>query len=93
MSAVVQLPKLWQPTGLGHLACAVQILQQLCGINTVMYFTPVILQMAGFQNKQQALLLSCFPAAVNTVGTIIGMNLLCCMSLHAYHRLVPMQKG
>lgn len=57
-----------------------QVLQQLCGINTVMYFTPVILQMAGFQNKQQALLLSCLPASVNTAGTVIGTNLFCCFS-------------
>lgn len=39
-----------------------------------MYFTPVILQMAGFQNKQQALLLSCLPAAVNAAGTIVGAD-------------------
>eukprot|EP00892_Ulva_mutabilis_P007815 jgi/Ulvmu1/5405/UM022_0200.1 len=58
-----------------HVGVTLQVLQQLCGINTVMYFTPVILQMAGFHNRQQALLLSCFPAAVNTAGTIIGMQL------------------
>lgn len=60
---------------------AVQILQQLCGINTVMYFTPVILQMAGFRNKQEALLLSCFPAAVNAAGTVVGaLPFLVCIS-------------
>lgn len=37
-----------------------------------MYFTPVILQLAGFRDKQQILLLSCLPASVNALGTVVG---------------------
>lgn len=55
-----------------HIGVMLQALQQLAGINTVMYFTPVILQMAGFADTRQALLLSCAPAAVNAAGTVLG---------------------
>ena len=50
-----------------------QVMQQLCGINTVMYYTPTILEIAGFVDKRQALFLSILPAFVNSVGTAIGM--------------------
>ncbi|EFN54539.1 hypothetical protein CHLNCDRAFT_8066, partial [Chlorella variabilis] len=50
-----------------------QVLQQLCGINTVMYYTPSILQLAGLSN-QAALLLSMAPAATNALGTVVGMR-------------------
>ena len=50
-----------------------QVLQQICGINTVMYYTPTILEIAGFVDKRQALFLSILPAFVNAVGTLIGM--------------------
>ncbi|KAK9829082.1 hypothetical protein WJX72_003793 [[Myrmecia] bisecta] len=50
-----------------------QILQQLCGINTVMYYTPAILELAGFHDKRTALLVAMGPAAVNAVGTLLGM--------------------
>ena len=33
-----------------------QVLQQLAGINTVMYYTPVILELAGIHDKRTALL-------------------------------------
>lgn len=49
------------------------MLQQLCGINTVMYFTPAILELAGFHDKQTALLLALLPAGVNAAGTVVGM--------------------
>jgi MFS transporter, SP family, solute carrier family 2 (myo-inositol transporter), member 13 len=55
-----------------HVGVVLQMLQQLAGINTVMYFTPVILQMAGFADTRQALLFACAPAAVNALGTIAG---------------------
>ncbi|XP_078447361.1 inositol transporter 1 isoform X2 [Wolffia australiana] len=50
--------------------------QQLTGINTVMYYSPTIVQMAGFSSNQLALLLSLFVAAMNVIGTIIGINLI-----------------
>lgn len=52
---------------------SLQVIQQLCGINTVMYYTPSILEIAGFVDKQQALLFSIFPASVNALGTLVGM--------------------
>lgn len=55
-----------------HIGVALQALQQLCGINTVMYFTPVILQMAGYADRQQALLWACLPAGCNALGTVAG---------------------
>lgn len=48
---------------------SLQILQQFCGINTVMYYTPTILQMAGYVDRQQALLVSLLPALINSLGT------------------------
>lgn len=50
-----------------------QVLQQLGGINTVMYYTPAILALAGFRDKRTALLVAMLPAAVNSVGTLVGM--------------------
>lgn len=50
-----------------------QALQQLCGINTVMYYAPVILEAGGLADKQTALLWSLLPAAVNAAGTVVGM--------------------
>ncbi|KAL0047264.1 hypothetical protein WJX82_011173 [Trebouxia sp. C0006] len=50
-----------------------QILQQLGGINTVMYYTPAILELAGLTDNRTALLVAMLPAAVNSAGTFIGM--------------------
>lgn len=50
-----------------------QILQQLGGINTVMYYTPAILELAGLRDNRTALLVAMLPAAVNSAGTLIGM--------------------
>ena len=50
-----------------------QILQQACGINTVMYYTPLILEAAGFRDRQAILLMSLLPAGVNAAGTVVGM--------------------
>ncbi len=53
-----------------------QIWQQLCGINTVMYYTPTILTLSGVRSNRMALLISMGPAAVNMCGTIVGMALI-----------------
>ncbi len=39
------------------------MLQQAAGINTVMYYTPAILELAGFHDKRSALLIAMLPAA------------------------------
>ncbi|KAH6824967.1 inositol transporter 1 [Perilla frutescens var. hirtella] len=53
-----------------------QAFQQFTGINTVMYYSPTIVQMAGFQSNQLALLLSLVIAFMNALGTILGIYLI-----------------
>lgn len=50
-----------------------QAFQQLTGINTIMYYSATIVQMAGFCSNQLALFLSLIVAAINAVGTIVGI--------------------
>ena len=54
----------------------VQFFQQFTGINTVMYYSPTIVQMAGFHANQLALLLSLIVAGMNAAGTILGIYLI-----------------
>ncbi|KAJ6734282.1 SOLUTE CARRIER FAMILY 22 MEMBER [Salix purpurea] len=53
-----------------------QAFQQFTGINTVMYYSPTIVQMAGFSSNQLALLLSLIIAAMNAAGTVLGIYLI-----------------
>eukprot|EP00250_Pteridium_aquilinum_P016762 c23282_g2_i1 orf=216-1325(-) len=53
-----------------------QAFQQFVGINTVMYYSPSIMKMAGFTSNRLALLLSLITAGLNAVGTVIGMYLI-----------------
>ncbi|KZV56970.1 inositol transporter 1-like [Dorcoceras hygrometricum] len=53
-----------------------QAFKQFTGINTFMYYSPTIVQMAGFNSKQLALLLSLIVAAMNAVGTVLGIYLI-----------------
>ncbi|XP_021895552.1 inositol transporter 1 isoform X2 [Carica papaya] len=53
-----------------------QAFQQFTGINTVMYYSPTIVQMAGFRSNQLALLLSLVVAAMNAAGTVVGIYLI-----------------
>ncbi|KAH7447976.1 hypothetical protein KP509_01G130400 [Ceratopteris richardii] len=53
-----------------------QIFQQFSGINTVMYYSPTIVQMAGFGSNSTAVFLSMGIAALNAVGTLLGMYLI-----------------
>lgn len=53
-----------------------QAFQQFTGINTVMYYSPTIVQMAGFKSNQLALLLSLVVAAMNAAGTVLGIYLI-----------------
>uniref|UniRef100_A0A061R4J4 MFS transporter, SP family, solute carrier family 2 (Myo-inositol transporter), member 13 n=1 Tax=Tetraselmis sp. GSL018 TaxID=582737 RepID=A0A061R4J4_9CHLO len=55
------------------LGIGLQVLQQMAGINTVMYFTPAILEMAGFRDKRQQLLAAMLPAGTNAAGTLVGL--------------------
>lgn len=41
-----------------------------------MYYSPTIVQMAGFRSNQLALLLSLIVAAMNAIGTVVGIYLI-----------------
>lgn len=51
----------------------VQVAQQFVGINTVLYYSPTIVQLAGFASNKTAIALSLITAGLNAVGTIISM--------------------
>ncbi|KVI08285.1 hypothetical protein Ccrd_013349 [Cynara cardunculus var. scolymus] len=53
-----------------------QAFQQFIGINTVMYYSPTIVQMAGFGSNQLALQLSLIVALMNVAGTVVGIYLI-----------------
>ncbi|KAM1989865.1 hypothetical protein ACFX15_031176 [Malus domestica] len=53
-----------------------QAFQQFTGINTIMYYSPTIVQMAGIQSNQLAILLSLIVAAMNAAGTVLGIYLI-----------------
>ncbi|KAL5976304.1 Integrin alpha chain-like protein (Alpha-int1) [Asimina triloba] len=53
-----------------------QAFQQFTGINTVMYYSPTIVQMAGFSSNQLALLLSLIVAGLNALGTVVSIYLI-----------------
>ncbi|GAU12069.1 hypothetical protein TSUD_00350 [Trifolium subterraneum] len=52
------------------------VFQQFTGINTVMYYSPTIVQMAGFRSNELALQISLYVAAMNAVGTVLGIYLI-----------------
>ncbi|KAG5402440.1 hypothetical protein IGI04_017047 [Brassica rapa subsp. trilocularis] len=56
-----------------HTVSYLEAFQQFTGINTVMYYSPTIVQMAGFHSNQLALLLSLIVAAMNAAGTVVGI--------------------
>ncbi|XP_038970480.1 probable inositol transporter 2, partial [Phoenix dactylifera] len=51
----------------------IQAFQQFVGINTVMYYSPTIVQLAGFASNQTALALSLITSGLNAIGTIISI--------------------
>jgi len=55
--------------------CLLQMVQQLSGINTVMYYSASIFEMSGVRSKQKALILSAATSSVNFIFTILGYYL------------------
>ncbi|XAR65740.1 hypothetical protein NMG60_11009950 [Bertholletia excelsa] len=51
----------------------VQVAQQFVGINTVMYYSPTIVQLAGYASKSTALALSLVTSGLNALGSIVSM--------------------
>jgi len=52
------------------------IFQQITGVNTIIYYTPIILQMAGFQSASSAILATVMVGVVNFLATLISLFLL-----------------
>ncbi|KAF5206499.1 Inositol transporter [Thalictrum thalictroides] len=52
----------------------VQVFQQLVGINTVMYYSPTIVQFAGIASNSTAIALSLITSGLNAVGSIVSMG-------------------
>nr|AAF91431.1 putative Na+/myo-inositol symporter [Mesembryanthemum crystallinum] len=52
---------------------SVLVAQQFVGINTVMYYSPTIIQLAGFASNSTALALSLVTSGLNAVGSIVSM--------------------
>lgn len=52
--------------------CLLQLVQQVSGINTVMYYSASIFEMSGVYEKPKALLLSAGAALVNFIFTLVG---------------------
>lgn len=51
------------------------VLQQLCGINTVIYYGPQIFASAGIDSNQHAILASVLVSVVNMLATVIALFL------------------
>lgn len=55
--------------------CGLQAIQQLSGINTVMYYSPTVLRMAGVVNNHTAIGLGAVIAFGNFIFTLVGLYL------------------
>lgn len=71
--AVLLSPQLRMPLMIGMLLAA---LQQVTGINTVIYYAPTIFQFAGFNSAQGAILATAGVGFVNMFATIIALWLI-----------------
>ncbi|KAF8408849.1 hypothetical protein HHK36_004918 [Tetracentron sinense] len=75
-SEKINFVKLWKTKTVrrGLIAgVGLQIFQQFVGINTVMYYSPTIVQLAGFASNRTALLLSLVIAGLNAFGSIVSI--------------------
>ncbi|CAL1535161.1 unnamed protein product [Lymnaea stagnalis] len=71
LGRVVRTPHIRKALFVG---CGLQVFQQLCGINTVIYYSATILRMAGFSAKL-AIWLVLVPNGINFLSTIAGVAL------------------
>jgi sugar porter (SP) family MFS transporter len=68
---------LWSPSVRGSLLVAVgmTVLQQVTGINTIIYYGPQIFALAGSTSHRSAILATFVVAVVNVMGTVLGIAL------------------
>jgi sugar porter (SP) family MFS transporter len=68
---------LWSPAVRGSLFVAVgmTVLQQVTGINTIIYYGPQIFALAGSSSHSTAILATFVLAIVNVIGTVVGISL------------------
>lgn len=52
------------------------VFQQITGVNAIIYYTPTILQMAGFQSARSAILATVLVGGVNLALTVVALFLL-----------------
>ncbi|GFS82101.1 proton myo-inositol cotransporter [Nephila pilipes] len=53
--------------------CSLQMIQQIAGINTVMYYSASIIEMSGVRDKSQVIWLSAATSAMNAVCSFLGL--------------------
>jgi sugar porter (SP) family MFS transporter len=68
---------LWSPSvrGLLFIAVGFTVLQQVTGINTILYYGPRIFALAGVASDRTAILATFLVAAVNVLATVIALLL------------------
>ncbi|KFM78888.1 Proton myo-inositol cotransporter, partial [Stegodyphus mimosarum] len=53
--------------------CGLQMIQQLAGINTVMYYSATIIEMSGVRSKSKVIWLSAATSGMNCLCSLIGL--------------------
>jgi sugar porter (SP) family MFS transporter len=68
---------LWTPAVRGSLFIAVgmTVLQQVTGINTIIYYGPQIFELAGIASHSNSILATLLVAVVNVIATVVGIAL------------------
>jgi len=68
---------LWTPAVRGSLFIAVglTVLQQVTGINTIIYYGPQIFELAGIASHSHSILATLLVAVVNVIATVVGIML------------------
>jgi len=68
---------LWSPAVRGSLfiACGLTVLQQVTGINTIVYYGPRIFELAGSASHASAIFTTLLVAIVNVIATVVGITL------------------
>jgi sugar porter (SP) family MFS transporter len=57
------------------IACGFTVLQQVTGINTIIYYGPQIFELAGIASHSSSILATLLVAVVNVIATVIGIML------------------